>query len=74
MCGPTHHSQAYFDTYEDGDDLCLAYYLGDKPTPIPKEFLTKTIEFGWGKNIKELRLIDDRIPVDADYKFQITYC
>ena len=74
MCGPTYNTQAYFDTYEDGKDLCLAYFLCDRPTPIPKELLYKTIEFGWGKSRKELQLVNDRIPIDGDYKFQITYC
>jgi len=74
MCGPTYHSKGYFDTYDDGDDLCLAYYLYDKPSPVPKEVKDKYIEFGWGKDRKDLKLIGDRIPIDADYKFQITYC
>ena len=74
MCGPTHHSQGYYDTYEDGDDLCIAYYLQDRQSPIPKNMLEKTIEFGWGKTRKELKLIGDRIPIDEDVKFQITYC
>lgn len=74
MCGPTYHTRGYFDTYDDGDDLCLMYSLHDKPNPIPKEVLAKTIEFGWGKSRKELKLIGDRIPIDSDYKFQITYC
>lgn len=74
MCGPTYHSKAYFDTYDDGDDLYLAYYLCDKPSPVPKELTTKCIEFGWGKNRKDLRLIGDRIPIDEDFKFQIMYC
>ncbi len=73
MCGPTYHSRGYFDTYDDGDDMCLAYYLDDKPTPIPKDVTAKTIEFGWGKSRKQLRLIGDQIPIDEDYKFQITY-
>lgn len=74
MCGPTYHTRGYYDVYEDGDELCLAYYLCDKPTPVPKEVLYKTIEFGWGKSRKELQLVGDRIPVDQDLKFQITYC
>lgn len=74
MCGPTYQSNGYFDTYEDGDDMCLAYYLSDRPSPIPKDLTLKHIEFGWGKDKKDLKLIGDRIPVDADYKFQITYC
>jgi hypothetical protein len=74
MCGPTYNSKTFFDTYDDGDDLCLAYYMCDKPSPIPKELTTKYIEFGWGKDRKDLKLIGDRIPIDADYKFQITYC
>ena len=73
MCGPTYPTEAYYDTYEDGDELCLAYYLRDKPTPIPKEMPLKTIEFGWGKYRKELRLVGDQIPIDQDLKFQITY-
>jgi hypothetical protein len=73
MCGPTYHTEGYYDTYEDGDELCLAYYLRDKPTPIPKETQCKTIEFGWGKSRKELRLVGDQIPVDQDLRFQITY-
>lgn len=74
MCGPTYHSQGKFDIYDDGDDVCLGYVLYEKPAPIPEEFLVKTIEFGWGKDRKELKLIGDRIPIDADYKFQLTYC
>jgi len=73
MCGPVYHSRAYFDTYEDGDELCLSYSLQDRPTPIPKDVLAKTIEFGWGKTRKELRLVGDRIPIDEIHKFQITY-
>ena len=73
-CGPSYHSRGYFDAYDDGDDLCLSYTLYDKPSPIPKELLTKQIEFGWGKSRKDLKLIGDQIPIDADYKFQITYC
>ena len=74
MCGPIYHSQGYYDTYEDGDELCLAYYQHERQTPLPKDVLEKTIEFGWGKDRKELRLIGDRIPIDGDIKFQITYC
>jgi hypothetical protein len=74
MCGPIYHSQGYYDTYEDGDELCLAYYQHERQTPLPKDVLEKTIEFGWGKDRKELRLIGDRIPIDGDLKFQITYC
>ena len=74
MCGPTYHSQGVFDGYHDEDDLCLAYYVDDKPTPIPKELREKYVEFGWGKDRKDMKLIGDRIPIDADYKFQITYC
>jgi hypothetical protein len=73
LCGPTYHSEGYLDTYDDGDDLCLAYYLYEKQSPIPKEMRDKYIEFGWGKDRKDLKLICDRIPIDADYKFQITY-
>jgi len=74
LCGPTYHSRGFLDTYDDGDDLCLSYSLSDRPAPIPKEILSKTIEFGWGRDRKDLRLVGDRIPIDADYKFQITYC
>lgn len=74
MCGPTYHSQGYFDTYDDGDDLCLSYTLYDKPAPVPKELITKSIEFGWGKDRKDLKLIGDQLPIDEDYKVQITYC
>jgi hypothetical protein len=72
-CGPTYHSRGYFDAYDDGDDLCLTYSLYDKPAPVPKELVTRTLEVGWGKSRKELRLVGDRIPIDSDYKFQITY-
>jgi hypothetical protein len=74
LCGPTYHSQGYFDAYGDGDDLYLAYSLHDKPSPMPKDVLSKYIEFGWGKSRKDLKLIGDQIPIDEDYKFQITYC
>jgi hypothetical protein len=74
LCGPTYHSQGYFDAYDDGDDLCLSYSLYNKPAPVPKNLMTKYIEFGWGRDRKDLKLIGDRIPIDADYKFQITYC
>ena len=74
MCGPTYHSEAYFDTFMDGDDMCLGYYLRERQVALPKELLEKTMEFGWGKDRKELRLIGDRIPIDEDVKFQITYC
>lgn len=74
MCGPIYHSQGYYDTYEDGDELCLAYYQQNRQSPLPKDVLEKTIEFGWGKDRKELKLIGDRIPIDGDIKFQITCC
>lgn len=74
VCGPTYHSQGYYDTYVDGDDMCLAYYLYDRQSALPKNMLEKTIEVGWGKNRKELRVIGDRIPIDENIKFQITYC
>jgi hypothetical protein len=74
LCGPTHHSQAYFDTYIDGEDMCLAYYMYDKPSPLPKTIQDMYIEFGWGKNRKDLKVIGDKIPIDATYKFQVTYC
>jgi hypothetical protein len=74
ICGPTYHSEGFLDAYEDEDDLCLAYYLDDKQVPVPKELTEKYVEFGWGKDRKDLKLVGDRIPIDADYKFQITYC
>jgi hypothetical protein len=74
MCGPSYHSQGYFDVYEDGNDMCLAYSLYNKPAPIPKGLATTYIEFGWGKDRKDLKLIGDQLPVDEEYKFQITYC
>ena len=74
ICGPTYHSEGFLDAYEDGDDLCLAYYLNDKAAPIPQALRDKYVEFGWGKDRKDMKLIGDRIPIDADYKFQITYC
>ena len=74
MCGPTYHSKTYYDTYEDGDDLCLAYYVDETQAPVPADLMEKSIEFGWGKYRKECKIVGDRIPVDANYSFQITYC
>ncbi len=73
LCEPMYHSQARFDAYEDGGELCLSYSISDKPTPIPANVLAKTIEFGWGNNRKCFNLIGDRIPIDDTYKIQITY-
>lgn len=73
ICGPTYHSERYYDIFEYGDELCLGYYLRDQQLPLPKDLVTKTIEFGWGKNRKDLRLIGDRIPIDDEVKFQVTY-
>jgi hypothetical protein len=74
ICGPTYHSQGQFGTYEDGDDLCLAYYIDDKQVQMPKNLTEKYVEFGWGKDRKDMKIVGDRIPIDGDYKFQITYC
>jgi hypothetical protein len=73
MCGPTYHTRSYFDTFEDGSDLCLGYYLDNERLPLPKDLLDRTVEFGWGRSRKELRLIGDRLPIDKDIRFQITY-
>jgi len=73
FCCPTHHSAAYFDIQENDGHLFLGYYMKNELVPFQKELLHKTIEFGWGKNRKELRLFGDKIPIDSHIKFQITY-
>lgn len=73
MCGPTYHTEGYYDTYERDDQLCLVYMLYGRPTPLPKELTTKTIEFGWGTSRKELAVLGDVLPVHDDTSVQVTY-
>lgn len=73
FCCPVYHSSAYYDTIVYDGEISLIYMMHGKPAPFPETLLHKTIEFGWGKDRKELRLFGDRIPIDDHVKFQITY-
>lgn len=72
LCCPAYDS-GYFDIREYDGHLFLGYYVGNNLVPFKKELLHKTIEFGWGKDRKELRLFGDKLPIDNHVKFQITY-
>lgn len=73
FCCPTYHSAAWYDIQPHNGHLYLGYFMNGTPVPLPKELLHKTIEFGWGKDRKELKLFGDRLPIDNHVRFQLTY-
>jgi hypothetical protein len=66
---PTYNSNLYFDVdceySDDGPSQCYLYCgIGeDKRAAFPEEWLTKTLNYGYGKTAKTYRLVGDKIPI-----------
>lgn len=61
LWSPTYHSTRSFQV-DFGDDEAFLYYTdGETLLPIPEEWLTKTIRFGF--KTEPLKLVGDRLPI-----------
>ena len=59
---PTYNSNLFFDV-RDGDDWLARLHCtngDDENAPFPEEWLTKTLEYGYGKTAKTYRLVGGR--------------
>jgi hypothetical protein len=66
---PTYNSNLYFEVdCEYSDEVpsqCYLYCTNgyDEHAAFPEEWLTKTLEYGYGKTAKTYRLVGDQIPI-----------
>jgi hypothetical protein len=62
---PTYNSNLFFDVRDNDQWLSCLYCTNgdDENAPFPEEWLTKTLEYGYGKTAKTYRLVGDKIPI-----------
>jgi len=62
---PTYMSTLFFDVRDGEDWLPRLHCINgdDEDAPFPEEWLTKTLEYGYGKTGKTYRLVGDKIPI-----------